>query len=176
MIAAEALVPLACAAGEHASYAWKNVVVSCWFGPSTLEGVAIHDACLEGQCSLHPKGLSTIGVVLPGQFALPAPAVREELSRFVHKYAAHVVGSALILQGSGFWASAVRGAVTAVTMVSRRELKPQIFSAARPAVQWLAPIHLARTGVEIDVEELASLIEGAVRAHAGDARHAGDTR
>jgi hypothetical protein len=157
---------LSSAADQHASYSWKNVVISFWFGPSTLDALATRDAKLEALCALHPQGISTIDVVLPGKFALPSPEVREELSRFVQKYAPHVVASALILLGSGFWASAVRGAVTAVTMLSRREQKPQIFGAPRAAADWLAPVHLERTGVAFDAEELAKLIASGERVHA----------
>ena len=161
--AASSLVPFSSAAGQYASYSWKNVVGTLWVGPVTLPGIELHDQKLGALCELHPRGVSTVDLVLPGRFKLPSAEVRERLVRFTQKYAQRVVASAVVLPGDGFWASAVRGAVTANSLLSRTEIKQQVFATSRQAADWLPPVHLQRTGIVVEGEELAAFLASVER-------------
>ena len=162
--AASALSSLSSVEGEYACYFWKNVVVSLWFGPSTLSGLANHDQHFQQLYERHPEGISVINIVVPGKHTLPPAEVREELKRFVAKYSPRVVAAALVIPVGGFWASALRGVATALMLVGH-DLKLNIFATTREVAAWLPALHLERTGVAITTEELAALLERAQRAH-----------
>jgi hypothetical protein len=159
-------MPLTRVDAEHASYYWKNVLISFWTGASTPSGLAVHEQGLKPLYARYPQGLSSISFVVRGSYAMPNPEVRNELARLVREYAPLTAAAAIVVDGQGFLASAVRGVVTALTLVSPGATKLNVFNSAREVADWLPPIHLARTGIKVQPDELFALLESAQRAHA----------
>lgn len=159
------LVPVSSVAGEFTCYQWKNVFVNVWLAPTTMAGITAYEQDFAPIYARHPEGLSTINLIAPGLHAAPSPDVREELTRLVQRYSTGIAGAAIVIPSGGFWSSAIRGVSTALSLVSRRKLRLQVFGSAREAAEWLPPIHLQHTGVALDVEELALRVEHVRAAH-----------
>jgi len=147
----------------YSAYIWKNVVITLWFGAATLESCASLERGTRKQTAEHPEGLSMVNIMVPGSRSLPGAAVRAELARIMREHATHAAAIAVIIPGSGFWASALRSVVVALSMLRPRDMQLSIFDSAPPLAEWLAPLHGARTGVQLAAAELLGVLREAER-------------
>lgn len=145
--------------GEHATYVWKNLLLSLWIGESTLNGLASYDQNFQPFLARNPRGVSSINLVVPGKYAVPGSEVRREFSRFTAQYGPLIAATAIVIPGTGFLSSAVRGVITALTIANPRGLKMHVFENTRAVADWLPTIHSERTGVVISSEELTTLLD-----------------
>lgn len=83
----------------------------------------------------------------PGTTAEARVAVAE----LVRKYDTSISGSAVVCDGSGFRATAVRSVVTAINMASRASHPSKVFASCEPAFEWLQG---TRPDRDLDVELL----------------------
>lgn len=147
----------------YTAYLWQNVAITLWFGPATLESCVILERGCRKQAAEHPEGLSLVNIMIPGGRSMPGAEVRSELTRIMRDHTQHAAAVAVIIPGSGFWASALRSLVVALSMLRPRDMQLQIFGSAPPLVEWLLPLHAARTGVQLDAAELLSALREAER-------------
>ena len=147
----------------YSAYLWKNVAITLWFGAATTEScVSLERGCRK-QAAEHPQGLSLVNIMIPGGRSMPGAAVRAELSRILRDHSQHAAAIAVIIPGSGFWASALRSMVVALSMLRPRDMQLSIFGSAPPLVEWLLPLHAARTGVQLQAAELLAALREAER-------------
>lgn len=66
-----------------------------------------------------------------------APEARDAISEIAKKYDRNMTGSAVVCDGTGFRATAVRSVVTAIHMASRSSSPSKVFAAPEPALEWL---------------------------------------
>jgi hypothetical protein len=102
---------------------------------------------------------------------LPDAELRSTYQALVRRYREHMAHSAVLLEGDGFWASAVRAFLTGVEMVDRRT-RSKTFGKIAALAEWLAPVHSVDTGEQVDPEELRLALEWmmarpTVREHRG---------
>jgi hypothetical protein len=147
----------------YTAYIWKNVAITLWFGPATLESCAILERGCRKQAAEHPEGLSLVNIMIPGGRSMPSAAVRSELARIMREHTQNAAAIAVIIPGSGFWASALRSLIVALSMLRPREMPLQIFGSAPPLVEWLLPLHAARTGLQLEAAELLAALRQAER-------------
>lgn len=103
----------------------------------TLEAV---DAMGRGMAKLeHRYGkLSSLSYVERKSGANTAPAARDGIAQIVRKHSHAITGAAVVCEGTGFRATAVRSVVTAIHMASRSSHSSKVFSAPEAAIEWLA--------------------------------------
>jgi hypothetical protein len=150
--------------GVYTGYVYLNVNFVFWFGPATLESCALLDEDGRKRAAEHPEGLSSINVMVPGGRGLPEAAARAELARIMHDHGKSTAAVAVIIPGSGFFVSAMRSLIAALSMVRPQGMPLQTFGDAAQLSEWLAPIHSERTGVPLTAAELLSLFQQAERA------------
>ncbi len=63
---------------------------------------------------------------------------RRGVADISRKYTSQISGTAVVCEGSGFRATAIRSIVTAVRMASRASHPSQVFAGTEPALAWLA--------------------------------------
>jgi hypothetical protein len=95
--------------------------IGVWARPSSLELVAKQDEIMKTLCS-HGTKFSSVQLVVK-KAPLPAAEVRAAYEDLLRRYAERIACAALLIEGDGFWASAVRAFLTGVQMVERR-LRP----------------------------------------------------
>jgi hypothetical protein len=80
--------------------------------------------------------------------------------------------ASVILEGTGFWASGIRGMTTNVHRTSSGSLTLHVNTSIEETVAWLPPIHQNRTGVALPADDFRRALtyvreQGAARARAG---------
>jgi hypothetical protein len=157
------LSALSAISGVYRAYTWYNVSIIVWCG--NVSGADLDE--YEKACAMcresFPEKLSAIHIILPGATQLPGREVREKLSRIDDNYVDIVAAFAVVILGSGFWASAVRGVLTALNMrMRRRTFEMRIHADLEAVVEWLPEEHEERTGVKIAAPELLAALRQAV--------------
>ncbi|HET8935660.1 MAG TPA: hypothetical protein VFN67_19565 [Polyangiales bacterium] len=146
--------------GECVTYVWKNLLISVWAGEATLTGLAIYEQHVRPTFERYPQGVSTINIIVPGKYSFPNADARREFQRFVQQYAAQTATTLIVLPGTGFMSSALRGVITALALASPRGgPKMHVVESTRDAAEWLPAMHSERTGVAISADELLTLLE-----------------
>jgi hypothetical protein len=143
----------------HASYSLENVAITVWYGSATMESLAVFERGCKPFCARYPQGVSTIHIMVPGGTAMPSSDARAELARIVRENAQHAAAAAVLIPSNGFWASALRGMVTAMQLLAPRSMSLQIFAELEPLANWLAPLHTLRTGVALEPSELLQVLK-----------------
>ena len=148
------LVPLSAVPGVYSSYAWNNVGLTLWFGPATLESLETFEATCRKVAADRPVRWSSVHIMVPGNSGLPSAEARAALARMTREMADTTAAIAVVIPGTGFWASAIRGLVTAVHMLGSRDFELKIFGNVEEVAQWLPEAQLQRSGVEISPAQL----------------------
>jgi len=141
--------------------AYKNLNIIVWYGSASAAAVDMIDEATVGRVRDCPTGISAIHVVLPTA-GLPSAEARDGLVRSGKRWAAQLACVAVVIERKGFWASAMRGAVTGIQMLIPRTYVSQVHDSLEQAAEWLPPHHAKRTGVQLSAAELLSVM-GRVR-------------
>jgi hypothetical protein len=107
----------------------------------TLDGVAAIGRGLAKLTQRYEKACSVSFVERksgPGT----APEARQAIAEIAHEYDKHISGAAVVCDGTGFRATAVRSVVTAINMASRASHPSKVFATGDLALQWLQSLHL----------------------------------
>jgi hypothetical protein len=139
---------------------WRNVVIVVWATQATLELAAILDRTSSEFVAKHREGISAVHIVANGA-TLPDGTTRIELNRLTDKYANNLACFGTVIEGSGFWASAMQSFVTGLHWVSRRPFKSRIGSSLTEIAGWLPAPHAERTGVKFTPAELLRVLTAA---------------
>ena len=131
---------------------WHGVMATVWATRSTLELVAELEQLLVAASKRYPK-ISSVHVIT-SSFSLPPADVRAKLGGLTQRYGDRLVCSASMLAGTGFWASAIRGAVTSIQVFDLRRRRQRVFADLGELVDWVAPTHNEATGSTISPHEL----------------------
>jgi hypothetical protein len=100
------------------------------------------------------------------KLALPDADTRAMLLDSTHRYATRTAISGVVVTGGGFWASAIRGFITGISVLAPRSLDLRIFAATDELVPWFPIEHAKRTGIQLDRNELLKVL---AQAQAGSA-------
>jgi hypothetical protein len=98
---------------------WQQIFAVIWQRETTMRG-AIHlrTACTEF-ASRHPRGIGLLTIVEPNA-PFPPSEVRNSIADFLHDASVFIKCSAVIYEGTGFRAAAVRSVVTGLTLMARQ--------------------------------------------------------
>jgi hypothetical protein len=141
---------------------FQNLVIVAWSGQSTGEAVRtlqdlmvpLHRGSSELRSYIH---------MLPHHVPMPDAEARTGMRWMLDHYAPHIACAAVLLEGSGFWASAMRNVVIGVRMLTTNSFAFRIDTTHDELLAWLPDEHHKRTGVRLPPSELRSLLEQAGR-------------
>jgi hypothetical protein len=133
--------------GHFALSAYRNISIAVWVGQATRQAV---EALLEAQKKLidaHPNGHSAVTFILDG---LPAPTPdAHALITKVFAARNQLACLAIILEGSGFWASGLRSMLNNSHRQAGGPAALQVATSLESVVTWFSEEHKKRTGVEL---------------------------
>jgi hypothetical protein len=137
--------------GAYRVQLWKNVSICVWVGRATQlaaeELVSITQHTIE---VVGPKQrFSFVHLVAEG-IELPDSGARGVLVQIMKDYADHMGCAAVVLAGTGFWASAMRSFVTGVRVLAPRTFDLRVHAQIAELLEWYPAEHARRTGLEID--------------------------
>ena len=142
--------------GIYVTHQWRNVVVMHWIGPARRQDTVAYERACKRRRQEYPNGLSSVHIISPKNKELPSVEARRELARIFNIYASGP--SVVLIRGTGFWASAIRGMVTALRLLVPKALDMLITTEESEVPSWLAPRHIAATGVHVTEAELAQVL------------------
>jgi hypothetical protein len=136
---------------------YKNVNIIVWYAAASGEAVEMLDEATVARVRDCPSGISAIHVA-SHTAGLPSAEARDGLVRSSKRWSAHLACVAVVIERKGFWASAMRGAVTGIQMLAPRSFVSQVHDSIEQATEWLPPHHSKRTGVQLEAAELLSVV------------------
>ncbi|WP_437287418.1 serine/threonine-protein kinase [Sorangium sp. So ce406] len=137
---------------------WRQIFCTIWLQETAEDDVRrVSEACAEF-AKQHPRGIGLLTIV-EGEAPLPQAAARRALARFLAEASAFIRCSAVVLEGSGFRAAAVRSVVTGLSLVARQRFPHRVCDIEEAGLMF-AEILPAATGIAVsDVALRASLDE-----------------
>lgn len=139
---------LASVPGQYAFYRWGNVAINIWLAqPNGVMVECLRDLTAQAARSL-PEGISSIHWLVEG-VGLPTGAARAGLRDLSEEYREWIAAVGVVIDGGGFWASALRSAVNGIAMASDTRFVPRLYSNVDGLVDWLPEAHRRGTGVQI---------------------------
>ena len=135
---------------------WSSVLVLIWRVNTTMDAVAAVRHEIEALGRAHPQGIGLLTIV---EQAAPVPSseARNGLARTLADFGKIIRHSAVVHEGSGFRAAAIRGVVTGLTMLARPPYPHKVFSTLDSAALWLAS-GLRAAGIDCDAEDLSTAV------------------
>ena len=131
----------------------ENVSIAIWATPATLEISKRLEAATFDLIRAYPQGISSVHVILD-KTPLPTAEARTHLREITERYAKNVACVGTVVDGDGFWASAMRSFLTSLHWLSRRPFKAHYASSIEELAEWLPPFHAQKTGVVIQPADL----------------------
>ncbi|HEY6877594.1 MAG TPA: hypothetical protein VI299_06220 [Polyangiales bacterium] len=115
---------------------WDRCVGVVWKRETTAEGVEALTEAYREQTARYPSGVYLLTIV---EKDAPMPPVeqREAVAVFLRSGAGRTRMSAVVIEGTGFRAAAVRSVVTGLAMLVRLPYPHEIFSSLEQAAKWL---------------------------------------
>lgn len=140
---------------------WKNVTLIVWRSQATaaaLEKLTEFTQLTREQ----PTKTSAIHIIHDGA-GLPLPEAREALVRIWRDNSEHLAGLAVVVGGTGFWASTMRSAITGMRLLAPRSTEMRLHGTVGEILDWLPRVHRERTGVALDTAALVHVLHEASR-------------
>jgi hypothetical protein len=107
----------------------------------TLDGVAAMGRGLA-KLTQRQKMACSISFVERKSGPGASPEARKAIAEIANKYDKCLSGGAVVCDGTGFRATAVRSVVTAINMASRASRPSKVFATGELAIEWLHSIHV----------------------------------
>lgn len=102
----------------------------------TAEGLEAANGHHQALMARHPRTF-VLGMALPN-LPLPPAEVRQRGAQLIQENGPHVEAAAMVLEGSGFWASAVRSVMTASFALARQPYPSKAFATGLDAATWIS--------------------------------------
>lgn len=136
---------------------WQNVGIVIWGRQATQALVEKLEERTRADLDEFPQGISAIHIVLDGT-PLPDADARVGLAELSQRYGPRYGSVLTVIEGDGFWRSAMRSFVTGLHWVGRRPFHAKICSTLEEAAQALPDPHRKRTGVAVNSADLLSAL------------------
>ncbi|HKO94476.1 MAG TPA: hypothetical protein VJU61_25155 [Polyangiaceae bacterium] len=160
--ALEAHVP-----GRYVAATAGDIVAFHWVGDAERSAIQQLELLLEKQTASRTKPASALHIVHP-RVGLPNAEVRGALISLLEGYARTMGCVGVALLGTGFWASAMRSALTGIRMIVPMGALPMRFAQdVDELLPWFCATHQERTGralhpasIQAVLHQLRDLAEG----------------
>jgi hypothetical protein len=146
--------------GGFGVFAWQNLTIGVWIGQATPDYVARLSRSTRPIRERYPAGGSSVHIVRQGH-KLPDTITRDGFIRLEQVDSDWLAAVSVVVGGSGFWASTLRSAVTAMRVLSKRAFELRISGNLEEVVEWLPAVHLKRSGVVLDPVQLLAMLHKA---------------
>jgi hypothetical protein len=143
--------------GHFGFYVWQNIMIVRWSRSGTGPAVERLTHVREKLETEHPEGLSVVHLIVDNA-GLPTAEARAGVKELLARYRNQRVCLAVVVLGAGFWASAMRAAITGVRMLIPGELAMSIFAELEDVAKWLPPRHQRGTGTSIAPDQLLGVL------------------
>lgn len=142
--------------------AWGNVNIHVWWAPMVEPMVLRLGEFSSATMRQNPGGMSFVHI-LTESAGLPDAEARSALVELSKRFQYDTGPTAVVVGGEGFWAGALRAAVTGLWLAAPKTMPMRMCGSIDEVVAWLPPKHAESTGVRIDAAELGHILQDASR-------------
>lgn len=135
--------------------ACEDVFIALWKTLPNLEASKHLAAAIETFGQRRPEGLVML-VIVNAANELPDAATREAMARDMKRHESFTRAMALVYEGDGFRAAAVRSVFVGLQMLSRQALPTKVFAAVDEAAAWLVR---QRSGPAMTAPEIVTAVD-----------------
>ena len=119
------------------AYSLENIFVMIWRGGTTDAALDEIHGALSRIVALHDQGIAIVSIIARGT-PPPSAAHRARVRDFQETVANRLRCLAIVIEGIGFWASAVLGAATAIVSARRSPFPQKICRTEIEAIMFVA--------------------------------------
>lgn len=136
----------------------EDIVLVVWTAQPRIDHVAELRKVFELLAHRYNGGSSIH--VLSDKPQLPDRRVRDEMAQVTKDFADQSIASALVLDGEGFWASAMRGLATGLHFfgTKRDRFQLRVCKTIEQAAEWLVPLHNLKSRRRAQVDEVTAAL------------------
>lgn len=143
------------------------VVVHIWHGETTLEGVSAMFRAVDAQAAQFGK---VYGVNIVHHSRAPSAEARAAIGEGMFEHRELIGATALVFEGAGFGAAAIRAVVTGLTMAANHPFPYKVFSKSQDALVWLhglagGALRATPTAVGADLDTIRRVHEARYRSN-----------
>jgi len=142
------MIRLAAVPEQYGFYRWGNVAINVWNAPPSEASVACIADLTEQSSRTFPEGISSVHWLTPDA-GVPSRSARAGLRAISVQHDEHIKCVAAVLDGGGFWASAVRAALNGIVMTADVKFVPRLYGNLDGLLDWLPEAHHRATGVRV---------------------------
>lgn len=148
--------------GAYGFYRIQNVAINTWSSQPTASAVEVLGQLTERSLSECPDGIASIHWIESGA-GLPTAEARQGLGEIAKRYSKHLHCVGVMLEGSGFWASALRSALTGIVLLSPREYPLRFAGDSAELVDFVIQTLKQRTAKAPEPERLRRTLDEVLR-------------
>jgi hypothetical protein len=149
------LLPVDEAPGMYRFYKWQHTHIVVWYGAATGEAAER----LGRMTGKPPAGTrrSDVHIITEGT-GLPHAEARSGFAQLMKDMREDIACLGVVIEGGGFWASAMRSAVTGLGMMAPKGLPFRALPSIDALIAWLPGEHRRRTGVLTDANAFRRVV------------------
>jgi hypothetical protein len=136
--------------------AHRNITIGVWTGQADVAAAQAVERAARIMAARHRAGRSYVGFILDGLPA-PTPEATEILTRLMGQRDS-LACIAYVIEGTGFWASGLRGMIANVYRNSGTAGTLKVGTSVDDVVGWLSKRHREATGVDVPEAELRDVL------------------
>jgi hypothetical protein len=148
---------------------WGDVNIHVWWAPVVEPMVQRLGSFSSATMRAQPGGMSFVHLVTQTA-GLPDAEARAALLVLAKRFENAVGPTAVVIGGEGFFAGALRAAVTGLWLAAPKTMPMRMCGNAEEVAAWLPARHLESTGVQLDAKALESALREAGRRENSHAR------
>lgn len=153
--------------GRFRYASWRNVTIGIWANQATGEAAQRIMSISRMMGRNHPKGHSSVVFVLDGA-PPPTPEASAIFAKMYDTKSSGLTCMAIIIEGGGFWASAIRSSITSLRISNPGSMRMSVNDNVEGVLEWLPAEHAQRTGVTMSAIELRGALMHARAIGAND--------
>jgi hypothetical protein len=131
---------------------WRDVAIAVWGVRGTLALTQVLDEMSTKLLKAHPR-VSSVQIIV-NKAPLPDSATRAKMAELTQRVSGDLAAVGSVLEGSGFWASALQSFLTSLYWFQRRPFEARVCGSIAEVSRWLPEHHHKRTGTALDPAEL----------------------
>jgi len=146
---------------------WRNITIGVWADQATGAAAERVLALSRFMAKTHVGGHSNIVFVLDGT-PVPTPEANRVFAQMYDQKVSDLSCMAIVIEGGGFWASALRSSITNLRMSNPGSMKMSVSDTLDQVLEWLPCEHAKRTGVFVSAAEVRMVASSLRELAAGD--------